>query len=76
MRFACDGVSYSSDDLLTYWTADAYRPLIYMSRDHACVFVVEITRWEGPQVRRVYDPDEIRGLAVQLGLADLLQAVH
>ena len=76
MRFSCDGSSYSSDDLLTFRTADAHRPLVYMSRDHARVFVVEINRWEGARVRRVSEAAEIKRLAAELGINELLQAVH
>jgi hypothetical protein len=76
MRFACDGFSYSSDELLTYRTPDAHRPMVYMSRDHASVFVVEVTRWDGAQVRRVSDPAEIKRLATQFGIDELLQAAH
>lgn len=76
MRFSCDGVSYSSDQLLSYRTSDAHRPLVYMSHDHANVFVVEINRWDGAQVRRVSDPAEIKRLAAQLGIHELLRAAH
>lgn len=76
MRFSCDGVSYTSDDLLTYRTPDVHRPLVYMSHDHTCVFVVEIAHWDGAQVRRVSDPAEISELAAQYGIDALLHAVR
>lgn len=76
MTFECGGVRYDSDDLLTYRTGDAHHPLVYMTRDHARVFLVEVHKWEGTRVRPVTDRAEIRGLAARFRIDDLLRAIR
>jgi hypothetical protein len=75
MTFECNGVRYDSDDLYVYDTGDAYVPLVYMTRDELCVFVVEMHRWEGAQVRQL-DNAEIAELVERFGLEDLRRAIR
>jgi hypothetical protein len=75
MTFECNGVRYDSDDLYVFETGDAYVPLVYMSRDEACVFVVEIHRWEGAQVRQL-DNAEIADVVRRFAIEDLRRAIR
>jgi len=75
MTFECDGVRYDSDDLYVYETGDAYVPLVYMTRDEACVFVVEMHRWEGALVRQL-DNAEIADAARRFGIEEIRRAIH
>lgn len=75
MTFECNGVRYDSDDLYVYETGDAYVPLVYMTRDELCVFMVEMHRWEGAQVRQL-DNAEIAQVAKRFGIEDLRRAIR
>jgi hypothetical protein len=75
MTFECNGVRYDSDGLHVYETGDAYVPLVYMTKDELCVFVVEMHRWEGALVRQL-DSAEIAKVATRFGLEDLRRAMR
>ena len=74
MTFECDGARYDTDALLTFGTGDAHQPFIYMTRDHACVFVGALDKWTGFNVHRA-DTAEISSLAARFGIDELMRAV-
>ena len=75
MTFDCNGIRYDSDGLYVYETGDAYVPLVYMTRDETCVFVLEMHRWEGAQVRQL-DDAEIAEVAARFGIEALRRAIR
>jgi len=75
MTFECNGVRYDSDRLYVYQTGDAYAPLVYMTRDERCVFVMEMHRWEGAQVRQL-DNAEIAEVAGRFGIEGIRRAIQ
>jgi len=58
MRFECDGVRYDSGELITHQTGNEHTPLVFATRDYARVFVAEVNRWAGVDVRRAR-PEEV-----------------
>jgi hypothetical protein len=46
-----------------------------MTRDELCVFMVEMHRWEGAQVRQL-DNAEIAQVAKRFGIEDLRRAIR
>jgi hypothetical protein len=74
MTFDCDGVRYDSSTLINFTTGDPYEPFIYMTPDHARVFVGTMERWAGFNVRPA-DDVEIRRLATRFGLPELRWAL-
>jgi hypothetical protein len=75
MTFECNGVRYDSDQLYVYETGDAYVPLVYMTRDEACVFVLEVHRWEGAVVRQLANA-EIAEVAGRFGIEEIRRAIR
>jgi hypothetical protein len=75
MTFECNDVRYDSDDLYVYETGDAYVPLVYMTKDELCVFVVEMHRWEGAMVRQL-DNAEIAEVAQRFGIEGIRRAIR
>jgi hypothetical protein len=68
MTFECDGVRYESGELITLQTGQEHTPLVLATRDYAQVFVAEVNRWAGVDVRRAR-PEE-----VETWIADLRRA--
>ena len=75
MTFECDGQRYDSAELIEYRTGDGHTPLVYATPDHGRVFVAEVDRWDGVDVRPV-DAPEIKSLAERFDLPELLQAIR
>jgi hypothetical protein len=74
MMFLCDGTRYDSSEMETFETGQPMMPLVCMTRDHRCVFVVAVDRKIGVRAYRA-DAPHIREIALRFGLPRLLLAV-
>jgi hypothetical protein len=74
MVFNCDGKTYDSQQMRVYETRDVARPMVYVTLDLECAFVVTMDRWKGVSVHRA-DEAEVKSLAAQFNIPDLLRAL-
>ena len=73
MTFWCDGCRYESGEMRQYLTKDPYQPVILISPDNRCVFIMTLGWPAGWKIRQA-NTLEIISLASKYQIKGLLQA--